>query len=119
MVDIQSYKVGVVTSLEACGNCKKSSKSLFACKINIGTGEDISVVTAASNVRQDSRVVVAPVGSTIMKNGEEIKVTKATVGGVMSEGILCDSDMLGWSGGAVGIAVQVGNYASFMYHIHN
>ena len=32
---------------------------------------------------------------------------KATVGGVVSEGMLCDSNMLGWSGGAKGVAVQV------------
>lgn len=107
MADIQSYKVGTIISLETCGNCKKSNRSLFACKIDVGSGEDISVVTAAPNVRQNSRVVVAPINSIIMKNGEEVKVTKASVGGVMSEGILCDSEMLGWSGGAVGIAAQV------------
>lgn len=32
---------------------------------------------------------------------------KATVGGSVSEGMLCDSAMLGWSGGAKGVAVQI------------
>ena len=32
---------------------------------------------------------------------------KTSVGGVMSEGMLCDSRMLGWSGGAEGQAVQI------------
>lgn len=34
-------------------------------------------------------------------------VKKTAVGGVMSEGMLCDSRMLGWQGGAEGIAVQI------------
>ena len=109
MVDLSEYKVGVIKSLEPCGKCNKSSKKLMHCKIDIGSQEEISVVTSAPNVRLNSRIVVAPVGSIIIKKGEEVKVTKASVGGVTSEGVLCDSEMLGWSGGAVGIAVQVPN----------
>ena len=30
-----------------------------------------------------------------------------SVGGVMSQGMLCDSRMLGWVGGAAGLAVQI------------
>ena len=107
MANISDYKVGRVVSVEECSTCKKSNKRLYACRIDIGADAEISVVTAASNVRQDSRVVVAPINSYISKNGEDVKVTKATVGGVVSEGMLCDSDMLGWSGGAKGVAVQV------------
>ncbi len=36
-----------------------------------------------------------------------MNVTKATVGGIISEGMLCDSRMLGWVGGAQGIAVNL------------
>eukprot|EP00816_Leptocylindrus_hargravesii_P002620 CAMPEP_0196809882 /NCGR_PEP_ID=MMETSP1362-20130617/9753_1 /TAXON_ID=163516 /ORGANISM="Leptocylindrus danicus, Strain CCMP1856" /LENGTH=176 /DNA_ID=CAMNT_0042184701 /DNA_START=62 /DNA_END=592 /DNA_ORIENTATION=+ len=107
MTDISQYKVGVITSLEPCGSCKKSSKTLQACKVDVGDEKEITVVTAAPNVRLQSRVVVAPIGSTISKDGEDIQVTKATVGGIISEGMLCDSIMLGWTGGAKGIAVQV------------
>ena len=32
---------------------------------------------------------------------------KATVGNVVSEGMLCDSAMIGWPGGAKGVAVQL------------
>jgi len=54
------------------------------------------------------RVVVALAGSTVYNaEGEEEAIQKTTVGGSMSEGMLCDAKMLGWSGGAVGIAVQV------------
>jgi tRNA-binding EMAP/Myf-like protein len=43
----------------------------------------------------------------VTDDGSELKITKTAVGGVMSEGMLCDSQMLGWTGGAAGIAVQI------------
>lgn len=55
-----------------------------------------------------ARLVVAPVGSVILdETGEEVAVKSTTVGGVMSEGMFCDSSMLGWTGGAVGVAAQM------------
>jgi hypothetical protein len=53
------------------------------------------------------RVAVALAGSKIEKDGQEIEVKKASIGGVMSTGMLCDSTMLGWAGGAAGIAAQI------------
>ena len=56
MPDLSSYKVGVVLSVEDCGSSK--GKSLRACKVNVGDEDNpITVVTAASNVRQGSRQV--------------------------------------------------------------
>lgn len=114
MVDITLYKVGVIQTLEGCGNHKaKNGKALKACKVRISPVESeelITVVTAASNVREGSRVVVAPSGTTFMSpDGEEHMITKSTIGGVVSEGMFCDSSMLGWSGGGKGVAVQVPN----------
>lgn len=115
-VDVSQYKVGLVLSLEDCGKCKSGGKQLRACKIQIsGTEGDykeetdvITVVTSAPNVRENSRVVVALSGSAVLgEDGEMMPVTKATVGGVLSEGMLCDSKMLGWVGGAKGIAVNL------------
>lgn len=55
-----------------------------------------------------SRLVVAPIGSTIINDeGEEQTITKTTIGGVSSEGMFCDSRMLGWGSGSEGIAAQV------------
>jgi tRNA-binding EMAP/Myf-like protein len=54
------------------------------------------------------RIAVAPVGSTVLdESGEEILIQKTSVGGIMSEGMLCDARMLGWVGGAEGIAAQI------------
>ena len=51
---------------------------------------------------------MAPVGSTVVdETGEDLLIQKTSVGGVMSEGMLCDARMLGWVGGAEGIAAQI------------
>ena len=101
MPDTSQYKVGVVRSLEACGG-----KNLKACQVDIGT--ILTVVTAATNVREGSRLAVAPIGSTVVnEEGEEMIIQKTTVGGVQSEGMFCDSRMLGWAGGAQGVAAQM------------
>lgn len=54
------------------------------------------------------RIVVAPIGSTIINDeGEEITLKKTSISGVNSEGMFCDAKMLGWGAGSVGIAAQV------------
>jgi tRNA-binding EMAP/Myf-like protein len=111
VVDISEYKVGVVVGLEdiIISSSKTSkTKTLKLCSINIGQGEPVPVVTSAPNVRLESRVVVALAGSTVVTNGGElIKLQPTLVGGKLSHGMLCDSKMLGWSGGAAGVAVHL------------
>jgi hypothetical protein len=59
-------------------------------------------------IKWNYRLVVAPIGSTIINDeGEEQTITKSTVGGIPSEGMFCDSKMLGWGSGSEGVAAQV------------
>jgi tRNA-binding EMAP/Myf-like protein len=106
MPDLSLYKVCQVTSLEECGK-NRDGKVMRACKVDVGESVEITVVTVAS-VKVGDRLVVAPVGSIVeLDSGEEITIKKAPVSGVMSEGMFCDSKMLGWTGGAQGVAVQI------------
>ena len=41
------------------------------------------------------------------ETGEDLLIQKTSIGGVLSEGMLCDARMLGWVGGAEGIAAQI------------
>jgi tRNA-binding EMAP/Myf-like protein len=104
-IDVSQYKVGVILSLEECGK-SKGGKVLRACQVNVGDeGNPVTIVTAAANVREGSRLAVALTGSTILNDeGEEMEVKKTPVGGVMSDGMFCDSKMLGWTGGSAGVA---------------
>ena len=60
-VDISEYKVGIVQSIEQCGNCRGSGKTLSSLKVQIvqGDGDEcfVIVVTSANNVREQSRYV--------------------------------------------------------------
>ena len=63
------------------------------------------------------RVVVAPAGSSVLDDeGELQSVKKASVGGVVSEGMLCDSYMLGWKGGGRGACISQKDI--FIYQLH-
>lgn len=73
--------------------------------VDLGAGEPVKVVTNAVNVNEGKLVVVATIGSTVPDGkGGEMKVAKATVGGAVSEGMLCDGVMLGWRGASAGLA---------------
>ena len=112
MPDTSQYKVGIVLSAENRGAA--GQRPMKVCSVDVGSddGRPISVVTSASNVREGSRVVVAPVGSTIIDDaGNETSIKKTTVGGHVSEGMFCDASMLGWgTGSSSGIAAQVPEY---------
>lgn len=109
MPDLSLYQVCQVTSLEECGK-NRDGKVMRACRVDVGesgVGELLTVVTVA-NVKVGDRLVVAPVGSIVeLDSGEELTIKKTPVSGVMSEGMFCDSKMLGWTGGAQGVAVQI------------
>ena len=93
--------VGVVLNVEPV-----SKSGLQAVTLNVGGESSIVVVTAATNIAERTigkQVAVALVGTEI--GGEAI--TKRSVGGVVSEGMLLDSPTLGWTGGAANVAVLI------------
>ena len=107
MADTSQYKVGIVLTVDNRG--ASGQKPLKICTVNVGNDDEISVVTNATNVRVGSRCVIAPIGSSIIDDvsGEEITIKRTVIGGCPSEGMFCDSKMLGWGKGAEGIAAQV------------
>eukprot|EP00980_Cylindrotheca_fusiformis_P016304 scaffold4844_cov112-Cylindrotheca_fusiformis.AAC.2 len=107
MADPSEYKVGIVLSCEEVA--KKGGKPLKVLTVDVGSGDEaVPVVTSAPNVREGSRVVVALAGSAVVgDDGEEMTLSKTSIAGHPSWGMICDSKMLGWSGGAAGVAVQL------------
>jgi len=67
----------------------------------------LTIATNASNIRLGTRTVVATLGTTVEFDGEPQIVKKTNVGGILSEGMICDSVMLKWAGGAEGLCVQI------------
>ena len=100
-MDLSGYVAGVVLSVDEVA--KKDKLKLLS--VNIGADDPVAIVTNAGNVCTRTigcRVVIAKVGA-ILKDGEAVK--KSNVGGVPSNGMLCDAPMLGWAGGGAGTAV--------------
>jgi len=94
--------------------CEAIPKSNNLKKVVLDAGSanegPLTVVTNAPNIRVGTRTAVALVGSVVDDAGSELVIKKAIVGGVTSEGMICDSLMLGWVGGARGLCVQLPDY---------
>ena len=78
--------------------------------VDIGDNTILTIATNAPNIREGTRTCVALIGSTIEIGGQTEIVKKTNVGGIISEGMICDSVMLGWTGGAAGLAVQIPSF---------
>lgn len=97
------FIVGQVKSIEGVIGKDKLKKL----QVDIGGDSLVTIVTNAPNVRDNTRTVIATLGTEIEYEGSTIVIERTNVAGIYSEGMVCDSIMLGWSGGAAGIAVQV------------
>lgn len=100
------YKVGVILSVEAM-----KDKKYKALTVDVGADEPVAIVTNAKHAEEGERVVVATIGAVVPAGAdpeEGTTVAKASVGGRASHGMLCDGVMLGWKGGANGVAVKLG-----------
>ena len=84
------------------------------------SSQTLTVITNAPNIRVGTRTVLAEVGTEFEDNetGDMAIVRKELVGGVYSEGMICDSVILGWAGGAAGVAVQVPPSYGNVYYIY-
>lgn len=96
---IESIKGGlkglVVGKVEQCEKHPNADK-LSLTKVDIGTGELLSIVCGAPNVAAGLKVIVAPVGTVIHPSkGEPFTIQKAKIRGEASEGMLCAEDEIG------------------------
>jgi len=96
---IESIKGGlkglVVGKVEQCEKHPNADK-LSLTKVDIGTGELLSIVCGAPNVAEGLKVIVAPVGTMIYPSkGEPFQIKNAKIRGEASEGMLCAEDEIG------------------------
>jgi phenylalanyl-tRNA synthetase beta chain len=65
-------------------------------KVNIGSGELLSIVCGAPNVAAGQKVLVATVGSKLYPTeGEPFEIKKSKIRGAASEGMICAEDEIG------------------------
>jgi tRNA-binding EMAP/Myf-like protein len=112
----ENFRVGVVVSVAAVPKAKKLKSATVQVRPESDDGEDdgtVVIVTNTKHLEEGDRVVVAMVGAIVPagadpdEDEDAVVVKKSAVGGKMSHGMLCDCPMLGWAGGAAGVAVKL------------
>ena len=89
----------VVGHVISCGKHPNADK-LSLCEVDIGADENLQIICGAPNVRQDLKVAVATVGS-VLPN--KLKIKRAKLRGVESNGMLCSESEMGISDSHEGI----------------
>jgi len=87
---IQNVVTGKITKIEKHPDAEK----LSICQVNIGT-EEIQIVTAATNMKEQDVVPVALHGSTL---ADGTKIKKGKLRGEVSNGMFCSEEELGIAG---------------------
>lgn len=77
--------------------CKKhpDANKLSVTTVNIGLTEPLHIVCGAPNVAAGQKVLVATVGTIILKGEEKLEIKKSKIRGEVSEGMICAEDELG------------------------
>lgn len=95
--DLEKIVVGQIDKIEKHPDADK----LVVCQVNVGTGEDIQIVTGAPNVREGQKVPVVLDGGRVAgghdgkKTPGGIKIKKGKLRGVPSNGMMCSIEELG------------------------
>ena len=101
-LDFPYVVVGKVLEVEKHPNADE----LTVCKVDIGANSFLNIVCGAPNVRKNQIVPIAMVGADL-PNG--LRIHKAKIRGVESEGMICSEQELGISDNAEGIWVLASN----------
>jgi phenylalanyl-tRNA synthetase beta chain len=95
----------VIGEVIECAKHPNADK-LSLTKVDIGSGELLSIVCGAPNVAAGQKVVVATVGATLYPSeGEPILIKKGKIRGELSEGMICAEDEIGLGSSHAGIMV--------------
>ena len=99
---LKGVLVGEIVECEKHPNADR----LKLTKVDVGSGNLLSIVCGAPNVMQGQTVLVATIGTTLnMYDGSVLKIKKGKIRGEISEGMICAEDELGLSDNHKGILV--------------
>ncbi len=108
---IENVVVGKITAIEAHPDADK----LVICSVDIGEKEDVHIVTGAPNVFVGALVPVAPHGARIPgplhgqpKKEEGEVIQRGSLRGVLSDGMLCSAEELGFEDKVIPVAHRDG-----------
>jgi phenylalanyl-tRNA synthetase beta chain len=94
-------------------------------KVNIGSGNNLSIVCGAPNVAAGQKVIVATIGTVLYPiSGESFVIKESKIRGELSQGMLCAADEIGVGTSHDGIVVlptetQVGKALAELYDMNS
>ena len=97
--DLEKIIIGQIKKIEKHPDADK----LVVCQVDVGTGEEIQIVTGAPNVKEGQKVPVVLDGGRVAgghdgkKTPGGIKIKKGKLRGVPSNGMMCSIEELGSS----------------------
>ena len=95
--DLEKIVIGQIEKIEKHPDADK----LIICQVNVGTGENIQIVTGAANVKEGDKVPVVLDGGRVAgghdgkKTQGGVKIKKGKLRGVDSYGMMCSIEELG------------------------
>ena len=95
--DLEKIVIGQIEKIEKHPDADK----LIICRVNVGTGENIQIVTGAPNVKEGDKVPVVLDGGRVAgghdgkKTPGGVKIKKGKLRGVESFGMMCSIEELG------------------------
>lgn len=98
---LEGIVTGKVVECEKHPNADKLSLT----KVDVGSGELLSIVCGAPNVAKGQKVLVATIGTTLYQGEESFQIKKNKIRGEFSEGMICAEDELGLGTSHEGIMV--------------
>mmetsp|Transcript_13606 Transcript_13606/g.24241 ORF Transcript_13606/g.24241 Transcript_13606/m.24241 type:complete len:169 (+) Transcript_13606:93-599(+) len=104
-----NYAVGVIQAAEPIkgGNSKLT--------VEVGGDAPLTIVTNAKHMDAGAKIIIAkegavvPAGASVDEDPNALTIAPTAVSGVKSFGMVCDAPMLGWTGGAKGVAQKLGD----------
>lgn len=114
----------VVGHILECGKHPDADR-LSLTKVDVGSGEPLSIVCGAPNVAAGQKVIVATIGTKLFPaEGEPFEIKKSKIRGAASEGMICAEDEIGLGNSHAGIMVlppdtKIGLPASEYFKIEN
>lgn len=99
----------VVGHIVECGKHPDADR-LSLTKVDIGSGELLSIVCGAPNVGINQKVIVATIGTKLYPTeGEAFEIKKSKIRGALSEGMICAEDEIGLGKSHAGIMILPDN----------
>jgi len=113
---------GIVTAKVVACQRHPNADKLSLTKVDIGSGDLLSIVCGAPNVAEGQKVLVATVGTTLYQGDESFQIKQSKIRGELSEGMICAEDELGLGSSHEGIMVLpdetlIGKPASFYFPV--